>query len=290
MILYAPIDSPGALYCVALSERKVPESIGFVKTTGTRTYYATASKQITVTVSGLVALTSYTVYCYAQTSGGFGTSYSDVIGLPKAVRTICCHFISFTNSPDSVYGNSSLYAAGSSASSYLFSYSLDSRPTAGSITVTPIVTYIDSTPASVTATPSSATFFSRLSDSTSTATGSLSGMFYLTASNSLAGDFMLSLAVTGLSQSNFTSPSAVVHIVSAVEPLPAPKFVSCVFGNSGSFMSITFDKPTDQAQMNAMSFNCSLLLEFQYASLATWYVRTLVPIGCVSSCLFIAHD
>ena len=243
-----------------------PSSIGAIKSGGITHQYLTSTKQISLVLTGLLALEPYLAYCYVQTSTGLGSSFSDVIAMPRAFRTICCHEVLFSNAPVSVYGDVSEYADSSvDISTFIFSYYLDSPPSQGSITVTPVITNLNGVANSLrlVSIPTSATFESSFSAS------KLTGQFYLNTPSvalSLISDvsstILVSLLITGKDSMNFTTSSTSVSILSSKRPQPAPTLVSCVFDSSGGYSVVTFDKPTDQASITGDSWPCSKLFVF----------------------------
>ena len=76
---------------------------------------------VTVVVSGLIALTSYTSYCYIEAAGGWGVSYNTVLKTAMSFDTQCCKEITFLNAPSYVFGDPTKYKS-SSASNYVFTY------------------------------------------------------------------------------------------------------------------------------------------------------------------------
>lgn len=96
------------------------------------------------------------------------------------------------------------------------------------------------------------------------------GYFYFTTASSVGGQYIVSLAVTGAGRKNFTSASTAVRLTSANGPLPAPKVIKCIFGNSGGFMIVTFDSPTDLGGQTTGLFRCSLLIDYVGADVALW--------------------
>jgi hypothetical protein len=258
-------DSPGAVYCIAMSKGNVPKSIDALKSGGiVKQYQTLGNVTITVMIPLLSALKAYQAFCYAQSSGGFGNSYADVLSTKQFFTTSCCHEIAFTNSPTSVYGDISLYSSSSSLS-YMFSYSLSTAPFQGSIIVTPHFAYTDGTIITdILAIPSSSSFL------TSSSASKLSGQFIL--STNISGAVLVSLVVTGQDRENYSAASTSVGILSANESLPAPNLLSCVFDSSGGYFVATFDSSTDQAGIMASSWSCDQVLTFANAdtALCTW--------------------
>ena len=76
---------------------------------------------VTVIIPGLIALTSYTSYCYMEAAGGWGVSYDTMLKTAMSFDTACCKDITFLNAPSYVFGDPTKYKSGSS-SNYVFTY------------------------------------------------------------------------------------------------------------------------------------------------------------------------
>ena len=272
MSMFAAVDSAGAVYCIALKKGSpIPTSVNTIKARGTSQQYVTSTKRVTVVIPGLPALAPYNAYCYVQLSDGSGSSLVDVISRVQTFVTGCCQEISFINSPASVFGNASLYSTSTLASSYVFSYALDSAPVGGYITVTPSVTHADGSPANqiVLSLPSSMSFLP---------TSGLQGNFILNAGSSVNGSFVLSLTISGPERKNFTSTTASVQIVSHDQPLSSPVLVSCVFDRGGGYFNVNFGSSTDAANITDATWRCSRLFIFSGAenTVCSWTTLSVV--------------
>ena len=229
--------------------------------------YITSTEPVTVVISGLLALVSYTAYCHVELSDGSGSTYTDMISMSREFSTSCCRRILLTNSPASVYGDVSQYsiAGNSDISSYVFSYHLESPPSRGSVVITPTISLIDGSTknATLVSVPSSSEFFSTISPS------KLKGIFYLSTSPEVSGTFLISLVVSGQDSKNFTASTTTVDIMTISQPLQAPSLKSCQFDSSGGYLVIAFDKSTDQAGIIANEWSCSQLFIFADANTAS---------------------
>ena len=259
--IFAFRDSPGSVYCLATMNGRIPISVGEVKSKGISKQFVIMKNLISMLIPNLLALASYKVYCYVELSDGTGSTYADVISTSQVFHTSCCHEVSFSYAPVSVYGNMSLYSSvsgNSDLSSKVFSYSLESAPISGSITITPIITFLNglANNYSLVSVPSSFEFRSFFTGS------QLRGQFYLNAASAVSGVFLVSLLVSGRENQNFTTASTIVHILSAHQPLSAPRLLSCIFDSSGGYFVVTFDKSTDQAGITEGTWMCSRLFNF----------------------------
>ena len=228
--------------------------------------YITSTEPIHIVIPGLLALASYKAYCYVELSDGSGSAYADMISLSKEFSTSCCHAISFTNSPLSVYGDVSQYSStgNSDLSTYVFSYHLESPPSRGSVIVTPTISLMDgsSTNNTMVSVPASLEFLNTYSAS------KLNGLFYLSTAREVSGTFLISLVVSGLDSKNFTTSTTTVNIMNINQPLQAPALKSCKFDGSGGHLVIAFDQPTDQAGITANEWSCAQLFTFTDANTA----------------------
>ena len=288
IVLSANRDSIGAIFCLAMKAGTIPTSIDAVKSGGTMRHYLTSTKPITIVIPGLLALASYKAYCYVELSDGSGSAYDDVIATSQVFSTSCCHSLSFSNAPVSVYGDVSQYSSTSGnidLSTYVFSYYLDAPPARGSVVVTPKIILVDgiATSYNVAVVPSSLEFFSSYSASR------LQGNFYLNTTSAVSGNFSVSLVVTGHDRNNFTTTPTNVRILARDQPLPGPRLMTCVFHSSGGYFDVVFDRPTDQAYITMDSWYCNQLFIFvgSNATICSWTslstVKGTFPVVTASS-------
>ena len=254
-------DIPGAVFCVIMEKGNFPTSIGAIKGSGIFMQYTTPRTPQTIVISGLLALVSYHAYCFVEQSDGSRIAYPDGISKSEVFRTTCCRRVLISHAPSSVYGDISFYSSTNrinDISTYVFSYHLESPPSVGSVTITPIFTSATAgaTNYTVISVPASRTFLSSY-------TGlKLSGEFYLSTATGVSGDFIMSLSISGQDRENFTTASARVSILSINEPLRAPELLSCAFDSSGGYAVITFSGPTDHAGITADVWPCGELFLF----------------------------
>ena len=259
----------GTLYCIAMNNGSAPSTIGSIKsaaTDGSTSYGATAiipvsstyPLKLNATFTGLVALQSYALYCYVESSTGVGSSLSAVLSTKIVVSTSCCKFFEYTNSPSSIYGDYSKYI-GLSRSLYVFTYTLSAPPSVA-IKVTPLLYLNGALSSDVTASPSSANYIS---------TSLLTGSFILSADALIKGSFYIVLSVAGSSAAEYNTRNTTVQILSSASPLPPPVMVSSRFSDSGQAVVITFNTPTDSAGIVTATWPCSTLFSFISASLTT---------------------
>ena len=246
-----------------------PSTIGSIKsaaTDGALTVGATAiipgapdyPLNQTVTFTGLTALQSYTLYCYVESSTGVGSSLSAVLSTKIIVSTICCKTLTYSNSPSILYGAVSKYV-GSSASLYVFTYTLSAPPSVG-VKVTPLLYLNGFLSTDILAIPSSANFIS---------TSTLTGSFILSANALINGSFVIMLSVTGSSAVEYYNTTTTVQILASASLLPPPLMVSSKFSDSGQAVVITFNTPTDSAGIVTATWPCSTLFSFAGAPLST---------------------
>ena len=275
----APNDFSGeTLYCIGMNNGSAPSTIGSIKsaaTDGSTSYGATAiipgkssyPLNLNVTFTGLVALQSYAVYCYVESSTGVGSSLTAVLSSKTVVRTLCCKVFKYLNSPSSMYGAYSK-RIGSSPSLYVFTYTLSAAPSVA-IKVTPLLYLNSLINTEVTAIPSSAVYSS---------TSLLTGSFILLANANINGSFVIVLSAGGSSAAEYYNHSITLQILSSVSPLPAPAMKSCQFSDSGQAVVVTFNTPTDSAGIATATWPCSNLFSFISASLTTCSWTTVATV------------
>ena len=257
-------DASGAVYCAVFPAGTVPSSSDFLVSVGSMVSYTSAINPagVTVYVTQLVALTSYTSYCYIEAAGGWGVTYQTVLSTARTFDTACCKVVTFTNAPSAVFGDVTKYKSGSSVSKYVFTYAVEAAPRyTKTIRVIPRFFFANGTAivAGITATPSSVVFTGDMVSYQLTS----NGLFYLTADRTIAGSILVQLVISGPGSNEFTSgTSTIVTIISSNDPLPAPILLSTVFGNNGASFAINFDTTTDQAGITASYWYCSQLFTF----------------------------
>jgi REJ domain len=221
-------------------------------------------------ISGLSALETYSVFCYAETASGTGDSLEAVLATITPATTACCKPITFTNSPAYVYSDVTKYSS-SSSSLFVFKYQLSSAPV-GSLIVTPqfYIGGIRST--DIVATPS----FFAFSDSSS-----LIAEYFISAPSTLSGNCTVSLDLSGSAGSDYFSAAFSMELLSVNSPIPPPTIASCQFSDSGQTAIISFDSPTDGAGIDMPSWPCSSLFDFvgANATQCTWLDSKTVQIA-----------
>ena len=270
----------GTLFCVGGYNRTLPTSIGGIKSAatdgslsvGASVVIPTSSSfpmTLSVKFTGLESLQYYKIFCYAESSIGTGTSLNAVLQVSASVTTLCCKALDFSNIPVFVYGDLNKYT-GSSTSSYVFKYDLSAAPSKY-VRVVPVL-YLDGVPSTaIMVSPSSSTFFT---------TSPLTGQFILSASPLISGTYTIGFVFTGLSKSQYSNMNITVQILSSLSSLPAPVMISSQFSDSGQLVVITFDTPTDSANIASATWPCSALFAFTGAPSATctWSTSSTVNV------------
>ena len=251
---------PGTVYCLVTSpgNASAPKSVSVVSSLGqSTTYTSLKDSPVAVAVTGLRAMKSYTAYCYVQLSTGAGSALSEVVSVGrKTFSTPCCKSVAFTAAPVVAFGDVSNYPAGST--SQIFRYALGDAPSTGSITVTPVISPMDGSTDPVAAQPPFAVF-----RNTSNA-AQLTSQFFLVSNDSTTGVFQVSLKIVGSKASEYgvVRETTMVRLQSGSAAQPAPSIASAYFGDSGSFILITFSGDTDFAGITANTWPCATLFSF----------------------------
>ena len=260
----------GTLYCIGVNKTSKPTSIGVIKSasfdgsSSVGTFVAlnrSSSYPLTLTVhlTGLAALQTYAIFCYAESFGGGGTNLTDVTSVKAVAKTLCCKTITLSNAPSYVYGNITKYAS-SSPSAYLFNYFLSAAPSV-SIRVIPLL-YINGLVSKIVTVNPPSTVFST--------TSLLTGQFYLSASSSTSGMYSIVFTVNSISPAEYSNDkNTTVQILSSFSAVPAPSMLSSRFSDSGQAVVILFDSPTDFANITPLTWPCNRLFSFRNASSTT---------------------
>ena len=273
-IVYNDVTS-GFLYCLA--SISAPTSIGAVKAATSRNAHlayvnATFPVSLSLPINGLVSTLSYGIYCYVETSLGYGSTLDQVITTSIVQQTSCCKSIIFaTNTsnvnPTAVFG---YISASTTTAPAGFVFQLQSPPN-NVVVVTPVITSAPGTLASlaaqITTVPQTITF-----SSTALANAQLQGKFFLSAATpNIGGNFLISLVLSGTSSTEYASNGlqAPVKVLSASSPVPAPALLSSTFSGNGQSVTINFDSNTDLAGITAATWPCNQLFAFVSDSLTT---------------------
>ena len=272
----------GTLYCAAFISSADITTVNTVVSRGKAVSYAAGSSQQSVTLSGLNALTSYTTFCHMQNALGFANSLVAVLETKRTVSTTCCRKIAFTNAPAFIYADLAQYSGGGSSSSpesrYVFSYELSNLP-GSSVTITPLLTLLESGSSTGSSSregkgegSSTTTLLVAMPQATTFSATSMSkrGTFLLSGNGSSSGGvYSLSLALSGSSSTEFDAPTISLRVLSNTDAAPAPSFTHARFSDSGALLFMSFDSPTNQAQIASLSFGCASLFVFDGAERAT---------------------
>ena len=273
--LIGDASEPLTIYCIALkSAQGNPTSLGQIRSGGVgNRYIPVVEPQFNISVSAqqpLNALQSYNLFCYLQLITGDTSSLKDAISNAVPFTTDCCKAVTFTNAPRSVYGDVSLYTAASARSSYVFTFSLESAPIRGSVTVVPQILLSNGrVPRQlnqmVNATPAAVVFPAQPSNAMQ-----VTGQFFLQSLPFVNGSFVVTLLVSGSESKTYNSGvSTRVTIIANNQPLKSPSCTGAVFSNNGAYLAISFNGPTDQAGITANKWPCDTLFAFLAAGLST---------------------
>jgi hypothetical protein len=258
VLLSSSIDNAGTVSCSALSTP--PGDVGILKVSPYLSTYSTVASAVYVLVSGLTPLTNQTFYCAVVTTYGYVSSVASVLSVTAKATTACCYSIVLSAAPTSVYGDATKYSAGSTSNVFVFQ--LSSVPK-NSVTISPLV-YSNSL--SLAVLPANLTF-------TSKSGGKLTGQFYVNGNSSNSGLFNVILNVSGPDIHHYSPPATIaIDIMASNSPSLPPNPSLCIFDDSGTFVSLTFDRATDLGSISASTWTCSKLLTFPgvYSATCSW--------------------
>ena len=227
---------------------------------------------IQLDIDGMIPLTIYDIYCYAESFFAVAGSMGPVIG-PRVVTTLCCRNILFTSSPPYILTD---YSSDSTSTFPVFRYSLDSLPNSY-IIVTPTVYFLNGTMATgVNVSPFNMVFTN----------SSISTMSSFIVTGFQPSQYRLNLRISGSSANEYYTDSAIFTLIDIfTNNLPSPELMSASFSNNGAFVLVVFNSPTDEGGIMASSWPCDELLDFRLANISTcaWLNSTSVQITMSTS-------
>jgi hypothetical protein len=244
--------------CSPYASGVVPASSSAMSTfaySATASAVSTSSFQAVVSITGLVPLQAYDVYCYTQGFRNNAMTYAQMLSTGKISQTTL-----FGKRATVSVGLATIAVSGSSASSIRLS--LDFAPSSD---LTVALTVTDGNGGSYALYPASVTF-------TSTSV-SLSATFSVTTTaTASAGNRTVAVSFSGASVSQYYSSPAYKNGISSFVVLaagtspPPPKLLAAQFSNSGSQLTITLDSPASLSPTPTSTFTCSKLFSFGGAS------------------------
>ena len=208
------------------------------------------SKSIAYTVTDLLALHAYDVYCAVQTWSGTLTPLSIVLASKMHISTSCCKEIVFVSAPSVIDPRST------DTSTRIFTFALPSAPSS-SVQISPLISSagaskISTSPASFVFTVNST---------------SLKGSFILSTLPS--GSYSVSLVLSGNSYREYSSSVASFQILASDAPIPGPSMLSAIFTTDGGSAVVTFSRATNQGGIIAPKWPCSRIFNFTSAAACT---------------------
>ena len=259
VIITANVTARGQLYCAAFSESTVVTSTVTVIRNGV---VATISAPglVSVTLSGLVPLTAYDVYCYTQDYKNHFMPLATVLQTKVTVSTQCCRSLSFAT-----LNRRLVESVAVSPSTPTNVAMLDTVPSSMVHVIVKLESYdcpwqVSGVASSAVSVPASFNF-SRSSPTTSfsfVVIGS-PGCYTISANVSRSSDYS-------------GAQSTVIIRSSATAPNP-PLVQSAIFSNDGSKLVISLDSVSDRGQTKIASylstFLCAQLLSFPGDKLST---------------------
>ena len=268
----------GDVYCAAIDPSVTlhHKSLLYASSTSIGVHGKIQNNIANITISGLIASTSYAIYCTTSSDEGGQMSLSSTKSTRTLQTTGCCKY-TVLSMPNRVLL--------SSATTELMSVYLEAPSYTGSVTITfhlwhvssgnnlrlsntlndthkVLYGTIDASDGSICGSnpidPPSITFTSGHSIKTlstrkvSLLSGCPMGLYFINASLSNAAANEYEVVVDGGEEW--------IHIAGTVAP-PVPQPISAIFDSSGSTILITFDQTTDRAGLSD-SFSCNKLLSF----------------------------
>jgi len=266
------------LFCAvfAHSDNAPAVNIGQIKQNGVSTFVQTpGDNQViiaTQTVSNLIPVVLYEVYCYTESVEDFGITLDAVLVQKVILFTQCCRSISFTNAPTLVLNDVTTYSATDPLSKYVFSYSVGAAPDY-SVDITPTL-YKNTSGVLTNTSGLSQGLTTYFPDSALTSSFLLSYVPDLTNTNLDIGPqvtYLIGFEIDGDDAFMYDAPLVPIVVGNGETEPPPPQFLSAVIFSTGAKAILTFDSETDEAVslLNATTWSCSLLFSFNGASQCT---------------------
>lgn len=258
----------GTVYCTAVQSPEIISQLAEVLVSGFTKSFVVGQRRVSVTISNLVPLTTYNVYCTVVNTLKNGNPLLQVLSTAQKVTTSCCRILSFSRAPYFVYTTSMR------ALSYQYTYSLDSAPSAN-LTVTPVLYNATSgvlIPSSkMFVRPASANFLGGTEFRQSS-------FIFLSVGDNYAGNFLVRMNFSGPSSGEFYPVAQEFVGLAAAAIKPAPNLATATFTDSGAAIIIVFDSATNRAGLGFDFWSCDKVFDYAGAKTATcvWMSSTVV--------------
>jgi hypothetical protein len=249
----ATMTSAGELGCaVYLSTAAAPQSYNDILLQNLASF-TDSNNATSIVITGLEAITSYTVYCFTSLSG-VKTALETVLQSPYMITTKCCKYLS-------VYQSSTSLVEGVNVINFI-SMTLSSYPTN-------LITIQLSLALSKNGTDNNNTLGAALipnnfnvDDSKASTSLQLSSSL----SNPAVGSYVYKVQIGGPSADEYevvfsSVRNPVFSVITADSVQPAPSVVAAVFSDDGSFFTILFDSATNRGATTTL-FTCAKLFDF----------------------------
>jgi len=267
----------GTLFCAAFAfaNADITISNGLIKQDGVSTFVQTSSDNevliVEQTISNLIPIQLYTVYCYTESIERIGITFDEVEAKSQLIFTQCCRSVAFTNAPNFVYNEVAQYSSADASSKYVFSYVLAAPDY--DVDITPLL--LKNTSGNVeNISGLSQGLVTYLPDSDLTSSFVLSAVSDLTNTDTSIGalvSYMIDFEIGGDDAFMYDAPRIELVVGNGESEPPTPVFTTGIIAGTGATATLTFDSETDKAVTitSSASWSCNLLLVFNGASLCT---------------------
>lgn len=163
--LTATLDSnsrfAGRMYCASLTNGTNITALSQVTSSGFSSSYIANAASVSVAMSSLIPVKTYSVFCAIVTNIGYATPVVNINKEELVITTKCCKSVTFSNKPLFIYADPSQYTTNSKSTTYTFTYSIQAAPNFVNLTVTPLLCFANGSRISsryLQVDPTSATF------------------------------------------------------------------------------------------------------------------------------------
>ncbi len=226
------------------------------------------------TISSLVPVTSYDVYCVTQSSYGTLLSEEKMLATKQTIETACCKALTFDLATSTLKeGVITLNA---------LSLSVESAPSSD------LVIEIGSSATTDCTNEAGCTNNAFYPGAISLSSDKFKSSYSMTLVPGTPDIYDLNITLSGAAaeeyEVSFSKKGSQLNVISKKAEPPAPKLLSAAFSDDGSYVTVAFDSSTNKGKYTN-SFTCTTLFTFNGASSAkcTWADSSKVTISGIAA-------
>ncbi len=269
------VEGDAYIYCAAFTTSTssvTPPTLSEVVRNGYM--FKSSSSVATTTISSLIPVTSYNVYCVTQSSYGTLLSEEKMLATKQTIETACCKALYFDLTTSTL--KESLISLNA------LSLSIESAPSSD------LVIEIGSTATTDCTNVEGCTNNVFYPGAISLSTDKFKSSYSMTLVTGTPDLYDLNITLSGAAaeeyEVSFSKKGDQLNVISEDAEPPAPTLLSSTFSDDGSYVTVLFDSSTNKGKYTN-SFICTSLLNFNGASAAkcTWTDSTKVTISGITA-------